>query len=90
MSLNHSLFGSWYEGKEAMKKSCPLKLGRNWSMEKAHSPTFSSSDLYDMPTRWTVPVIWAWGGRVAKLQGHVGGADPFPLDSSPSALSTMG
>ena len=34
-----------------------FKLVRNRTMEKAHSHTFSSSDLYDVPTRWTVPVI---------------------------------
>lgn len=69
-----------------------LEVCEELDKEKAHSHTFISSDLYDRPMRWTVPVIQAWGGGVAGLQGHMvnGGADPFPLDSSPSALPITG
>lgn len=66
MSLNRTPSGRWGEG-EVMKKSCLWKLVRNWAMEKAHSHTLSSSHLYNVPTRWTDPVIWAWGDRVAEL-----------------------
>lgn len=66
MSLNPSLLWGLQGGRRE-KKFCPFRLVRTFTIDKAHSYTFSLPEFHNSPPRRPVPGGQARGAGVAGL-----------------------